>query len=77
MSLQEQIINFCIENIVSITLLAFVGTIATIIGYKEEWEEITWILGIITLPFLIIFVIWVIVFVTPFILDSLKSIFGY
>ena len=75
MALKEQIINFCIENIKSVAILGFIGTISTLMGFKKEWGVISWILAIITLPLLLIFLIWVLMFVAPYLRSSIVSIF--
>lgn len=76
MTLQEKIIQFCIDNINSILFFAFVGTFFSVLGFKKEWGLISWVIAIITLPALLVFVIWIFVFVTPYIRDSISSIFS-
>ncbi|MCK4649805.1 hypothetical protein KAT36_01095 [Candidatus Pacearchaeota archaeon] len=74
MTLQEKIIEFCVDNMKSIGILAFVGGIFSLVGFKKEWGGIFWVIAVITLPALLVFVIWVIMFVSPYIRDSIISI---
>lgn len=73
MTLKEQIINFCIENIKEIGVVGFITGVVSYVGFKKEAKIIGYVFAIISIPPLIIFFIWLIQLVLPIIIKSFFS----
>ena len=73
MTLEQQIIQFCIENIRELVILDMLSVAFTIIGFKKEWNIIKWILAIISIPLTIMFIILLVQYLFPIIQQSFFS----
>jgi len=73
MTLEQQIIQFCIENIRELIILDILSVTFTIIGFKKEWNIIKWILAIISIPLTIMFIILLVQYLFPIIQQSFFS----
>lgn len=72
--LQQTINNFIIDNIIQEMFFFFITAIISFIGYKEEWGDIEQIWAIIGVVSSVILLILLVIYLTPFTIESLKSI---